>query len=308
MAVPNLTQEQAVERAALLDVDSYTIDLDLTDGAGRPSEATFRTVTTVRFFCRAPGTSSWIDLVAARVDAAALNGAALDISGYDEADGIALPTLAASNEVVIEADGRYMNTGEGLHRFTDPVDGGVYLYSQFETADAKRMYACFDQPDLKAVHLLRVVAPAGWNVISNTPCQRTEQLDSGAIRHVFAESPRISPYIVALVAGPYARWTDEYTDAQGTIPLGIYCRASLAGHMDAERLFTETKQGFSFYHDAFGLRYPFDKYDQCFVPEFNAGAMENAGCVTFLEDYVFRSRVTRYLYERRCETVLHEMA
>jgi aminopeptidase N len=246
--------------------------------------------------------------VAARVDAATLNGSALDISGYDEADGIALPTLAASNEVVIEADGRYMNTGEGLHRFTDPVDGGVYLYSQFETADAKRMYACFDQPDLKAVHLLRVVAPAGWNVISNTPCQRTEQLDSGAIRHVFAESPRISPYIVALVAGPYARWTDEYTDAQGTIPLGIYCRASLAGHMDAERLFTETKQGFSFYHDAFGLRYPFDKYDQCFVPEFNAGAMENAGCVTFLEDYVFRSRVTRYLYERRCETVLHEMA
>jgi aminopeptidase N len=308
VAVPNLTQEQAVERAALIDVDSYTIDLDLTDGAGRPSETTFRTMTTVRFSCRDPGASSWIDLVAARVDAATLNGAALDISGYDEADGIALPTLAASNEVVIEADGRYMNTGEGLHRFTDPVDGAVYLYSQFETADAKRMYACFDQPDLKAVHLLRVVAPADWVVISNTPCQRTEQLDNGAIRHVFAESPRISPYIVALVAGPYARWTDEYTDAQGTIPLGIYCRASLAEHMDALRLFTETKQGFSFYHDAFGMRYPFEKYDQCFVPEFNAGAMENAGCVTFLEDYVFRSRVTRYLYERRCETVLHEMA
>jgi aminopeptidase N len=308
VAVPNLTQEQAVERAALLDVDSYTVELDLTDGAGRPSESTFHSTTTARFGCRAPGMSSWIDLVAAHLNTATLNGTTLDIASYDEAKGIALPALAADNEVIIEAEGRYMNTGEGLHRFTDPVDGSVYLYSQFETADAKRMYACFDQPDLKAVHRIRVIAPAGWEVISNAPCQRTEQLESGAIRHVFSDSARISPYIVALVAGPYARWTDEYVDAEGTIPLGIYCRASLAEHMDAERLFTETKQGFGFYHEAFGVRYPFEKYDQCFVPEFNAGAMENAGCVTFLEDYVFRSRVTRYLYERRCETVLHEMA
>jgi aminopeptidase N len=308
VTVPNLTREKAVERAALLDVDSYTVELDLTDGVGRPSESTFRSTTTIRFSCRIPGESSWIDLVAARVGTATLNGVALDITGYDEANGIALPALAADNEVVIEADGRYMNTGEGLHRFTDPVDGGVYLYSQFETADAKRVYACFDQPDLKAVHRIRVVAPASWVVISNAPCQRTEQLESGAIRHLFADSARISPYIVALVAGPYACWRDEYTDEQGTIPLGIYCRASLAEHMDAERLFSETKQGFGYYHGAFGVRYPFEKYDQCFVPEFNAGAMENAGCVTFLEDYVFRSRVTRYLYERRCETVLHEMA
>ena len=308
MAVPNLTQEQAVERAALLDVDSYTVELDLTDGGGKPGEGTFRSTTTVRFSCRTPGASSWIDLVAAQVGVATLNGAALDIASYDEANGIALPALAADNEVIIEADGHYMNTGEGLHRFVDPVDSGVYLYSQFETADAKRMYACFDQPDLKAVHRIRVVAPPGWMVVSNAPCQRTEALSSGAVRHVFADSARISPYIVALVAGPYARWTDEYTDDEGTIPLGIYCRSSLAEHMDADRLFTETKQGFGFYHRAFGVRYPFDKYDQCFVPEFNAGAMENAGCVTFLEDYVFRSRVTRYLYERRCETVLHEMA
>ncbi|MGH3866119.1 MAG: aminopeptidase N [Pseudonocardiaceae bacterium] len=308
MAVPNLTQQQAAERAALLAVDSYTVDLDLTDGAGKPSEGTFRSTTTVRFSCRTPGASSWIDVVAAQVGAATLNGAALECAGYDEANGIALPTLAADNEVIIEAQGRYMNTGEGLHRFVDPIDGGVYLYSQFETADAKRMYACFDQPDLKAVHRIRVVAPTDWVVVSNTRCQRTEAVDGGATRHVFTDSPRISPYIVALVAGPYARWTDEYTDDEGTIPLGIYCRSSLAAHMDADRLFTQTKQGFGFYHRAFGVRYPFGKYDQCFVPEFNAGAMENAGCVTFLEDYVFRSRVTRYLYERRCETVLHEMA
>ena len=308
MSVPNLTQEQAVERAALLDVDSYTVDLDLTDGAGKPGEGTFRSTTTVRFSCHRPGASSWIDLVAAEIRAATLNGAALDVAGYDEANGIALPDLAAENEVIIEADGRYMNTGEGLHRFADPVDGGVYLYTQFETADAKRMYACFDQPDLKAVHRIRVVAPAGWVVVSNGPCQHIEDVAGGAVRHVFADSARISPYIVALVAGPYASWTDEYVDAEATIPLGIYCRASLAEHMDAERLFTETKQGFGFYHRAFGVRYPFEKYDQCFVPEFNAGAMENASCVTLLEDYVFRSRVTRFLYERRCETVLHEMA
>jgi aminopeptidase N len=124
----------------------------------------------------------------------------------------------------------------------------------------------------------------------------------------FAETPRLSTYLVALIAGPYAEWRDEYRDEHGVIPLGLYCRASLAEHMDAERLFTETKQGFDFYHRNFGVAYPFGKYDQLFVPEFNAGAMENAGAVTFLEDYVFRSRVTRYAYERRCETVLHEMA
>jgi aminopeptidase N len=313
VAVPNLTREQAVERAELLDVDSYTVDLDLTDGAGLPGEETFRSITTVRFSCSTPGASSWIDLVAARLHSATLNGTELDVSQYDEADGIALPVLAADNELVIDADCSYMNTGEGLHRFVDPVDGGVYLYSQFETADAKRMYASFDQPDLKAVHRMRVVAPADWEVVSNGPAESTEEAAGGAVRHIFADTPQISTYIAALVAGPYAKWTDEYTEsgpdgAQARIPLGIYCRASLAQHMDAERLFTETKQGFGFYHRAFGVPYPFDKYDQVFVPEFNAGAMENAGCVTFLEDYVFRSRVTRYLYERRAETVLHEMA
>ncbi|MGH3627580.1 MAG: aminopeptidase N, partial [Sciscionella sp.] len=138
--------------------------------------------------------------------------------------------------------------------------------------------------------------------------QHIEDAAAGSVRHIFADSARISPYIVALVAGPYTRWTDEYIDDEATIPLGIYCRASLAEHMDAGRLFTETKQGFGFYHRAFGVRYPFEKYDQCFVPEFNAGAMENASCVTLLEDYVFRSRVTSFLYERRAETVLHEMA
>jgi aminopeptidase N len=305
MAPPNLTRTDAERRAALLEVEHYAVDLDLTDGGGN---ATFATTTTVRFRCTQPGSDSWIDLIAAEVASATLNGEPLDVSGYREDDGIALPALAAENELRVEATGTYMNTGEGLHRFVDPVDDSVYLYSQFETADAKRLFACFDQPDLKARYTLTVTAPAGWKVVSNSAAEAVEEGEGGAAVHRFATTPVLSTYLVALVAGPYAVWEDSYSDEHGEIPLGIYCRASLAPHMDAERLFTETKQGFDFYHRNFGVPYPFGKYDQLFVPEFNAGAMENAGAVTFLEDYVFRSRVTRFLYERRAETVLHEMA
>ncbi|TKG66891.1 aminopeptidase N [Prauserella endophytica] len=308
MPAPNLTRDQAKQRAELLDVESYDVELDLTDGHGRPGEKTFDSRTRITFSAARPGETSWVDIVAEGVRSATLNGTALDVSGYVEDDGVALPELAASNELVVEADCRYMNTGEGLHRFVDPVDGGVYLYTQFETADAKRMFACFDQPDLKATYRLTVIAPKDWKVVSNALVESQEDTPEGAVRTVFAVSERISTYLVALIAGPYAEWRDEYSDEHKTIPLGIYCRASLAEYMDAERLFTETKQGFGFYHENFGTPYPFSKYDQLFVPEFNAGAMENAGAVTFLEDYVFRSRVTRYAYERRAETLLHEMA
>jgi aminopeptidase N len=150
---------------------------------------------------------------------------------------------------------------------------------------------------------ITVTAPSHWEVISNGA---TVSIENDV--HTFATTPRMSTYLVALIAGPYARWDDSYTDDYGEIPLGIFCRKSLADFMDAERLFTETKQGFGFYHRNFGVPYAFGKYDQLFVPEFNAGAMENAGAVTFLEDYVFRSKVTRASYERRAETVLHEMA
>ncbi|MFR9805590.1 aminopeptidase N [Pseudonocardia sp. RS010] len=302
MAPPNLTRTDAERRAALLDVSGYVVDLDLTDGRGGPGEKTFATTTTVRFACAEPGADSWIDFVGASVESATLNGTALDVSGYREDDGIALPGLAAENELTVHATGAYMNTGEGLHRFVDPVDGGVYLYSQFETADCKRLFACFDQPDLKARYTLTVTAPHDWKVVSNAVAETSA--DDGATVHRFAETEIMSTYLVALIAGPYASWHTEHDG----IPLGIYCRASLAPHMDHERIFTETRQGFDFYHRNFGIRYPFGKYDQLFVPEFNAGAMENAGAVTFLEDYVFRSRVTRFLYERRAETILHEMA
>ena len=310
MALPNLTRDQAVERAALITVDSYQISLDITGGAegGTPAGRTFRSTTTVVFDALA-GAETVIDIAADRIRSATLNGRELDVSGYDESLGIPLRGLGDRNVVVVDADCRYSNTGEGLHLFVDPVDDETYLYSQFETADAKRMFACFDQPDLKATFDLRVAAPKGWKVISNGATVSVDDAaDSDRRVHTFATTPRMSTYLVALIAGPYAEWKDRYTDQHGEIPLGIYCRASLARHMDAERLFTQTKQGFGFYHNNFGLPYAFGKYDQLFVPEFNAGAMENAGAVTFLEDYVFRSKVTRASYERRAETVLHEMA
>ncbi|WP_280354406.1 aminopeptidase N [Nocardia otitidiscaviarum] len=309
MSAPNLTREQAIERAATIRVQNYRVELDLT---GQPTSTdaavgeTFGSRSTVTFTAT-PGARTFIDIVAAGVRSAVLNGTPLDVSSYDEERGIILTDLAERNELVVEADCVYSHTGEGLHRFVDPTDDEVYLYSQFETADAKRMFACFDQPDLKATYDITVTAPRDWEVISNGAVVDTQPTGT-VLRHTFATTPRMSTYLVALIAGPYAKWTDTYTDAHGSIPLGIYCRASLAEFMDAERLFTETKQGFGFYHANFGVPYAFGKYDQLFVPEFNAGAMENAGAVTFLEDYVFRSKVTRASYERRCETVLHEMA
>ncbi|NKX90309.1 aminopeptidase N [Nocardia coubleae] len=309
MSAPNLTRDQAVERAAVVAVDNYRIELDLTDqprGADSAVSDTFGSTTTVTFTAK-PGASTFIDLVAARVRSAVLNGRELDVSSYAEETGIALSDLAENNELVVVADCEYSHTGEGLHRFVDPADSKVYLYSQFETADAKRMFACFDQPDLKATFDVVATAPSDWVVVSNGADIDRHEIGA-VVRHTFATTPRMSTYLVAMIAGPYATWTDTYSDTHGEIPLGLFCRASLAEHMDHERLFTETKQGFDFYHKNFGVPYAFGKYDQLFVPEFNAGAMENAGAVTFLEDYVFRSKVTRASYERRAETVLHEMA
>ena len=303
MVAPNLTRDQAAERSNVLGRSGYAIELDLTDGAGNPGEKTFMSTTTITFTAT-PGASTFVDIVAAGIRSATLNGVDLDVAEYDEQTGITLPDLAENNELTVVADCVYSHTGEGLHRFVDPSDGSVYLYSQFETADAKRMFACFDQPDLKATFELKVRAPSSWKVISNA----AHAVDPAEVEHVFETTPLMSTYLVALIAGPYAEWTDSYSDDHGTIPLGLYCRASLADYMDAERLFTETKQGFGFYHANFGTPYAFGKYDQLFVPEFNAGAMENAGAVTYLEDYVFRSKVTRASYERRAETVLHEMA
>ena len=303
----NLTRSDAAARAELLDVDTYEVDLDLTDGSGGPGSGTFRSRTVVRFTCSRPGAETFIDLRSARIRSVTLNGRDLETGDYDDEVGLTLPDLQETNELVVDADLAYTSTGEGLHRMVDPVDGEVYLYSQFQTADAKRVFACFDQPDLKARYTLTVTSPASWVVVANTPAGESPG-ESGAVVHRFEQTEILSTYLVALIAGPYHVVEDSYVDEHGTIPLRLLCRASLAGYLDSDRLFAETKEGFGFYHREFGMPYAFGKYDQIFVPEFNAGAMENAGAVTFLEDYVFRSRVTAYRYERRNETVLHEMA
>jgi aminopeptidase N len=302
--VPNLIRADAQARAALLDVTSYDIEVDLTDGGGKPGEHTFRSRTTIRFGCRQPGAATFVDLIAAELREVTLNGEPLDITGYTPEHGIPLAGLAADNTLLVDADCLYTNTGAGLHRFVDPVDGAVYLYSQFETADAKRMYACFDQPDLKSTFTVSAIAPYDWEVVSNGRAEAVEGAPGGAKLVRFAATPRLSTYVTALVAGPYHKVLDRHDG----IDLGVYCRASLAEHLDAAEIFQVTKQGFDWFQHAFDYRYPLDKYDQLFVPEFNAGAMENAGCVTFLEDYVFRSRVTDAAYERRADTILHEMA
>ncbi|TDC88090.1 aminopeptidase N [Actinomadura sp. 7K507] len=296
----NLTRDEARERARLLTVESYTVDLDLTTGESR-----FGSTTVIRFGSTETGASTFVDLHDAVVREVTLNGKALDPASYDPEKGrFPLPELAADNELRVVADCAYSRSGEGLHRFVDPVDESVYLYSQFETADAHRMYTCFDQPDLKATFEFTVKAPEDWEVVTNEPAESAK----GGTWH-FLPTPQISTYITALIAGPYHVVRDEYRRDDGTvIPLGVFCRASLAEHLDAPAIVDVTRQGFGYFEKVFGREYPFTKYDQLFVPEFNAGAMENAGAVTFLEDYVFRSRVTDAAYERRAETILHEMA
>ncbi|HSO05406.1 MAG TPA: aminopeptidase N, partial [Candidatus Limnocylindrales bacterium] len=302
MAHPALARDEAAARAALLAVTAYDIALDLTT-----SESTFASTTTVTFTCREPGASTWIDLVAPRVLSATLNGEAVDVSAHN-GQRLPLSGLAAENTLVVVAECAYSRTGEGLHRLVDPVDDEIYLYSQFEMADAQRVYACFDQPDLKATFTLHVVAPDHWQVVSNTATPLSTPVRAGVARWDFAPTARMSTYITALVAGPYHVVRDEYAGPHGTYPLGVFCRASMAPHLDADRVLEETKQGFAFFEEAFGHPYPFGKYDQLFVPEYNAGAMENAGCVTIMEDYIFRSRVTNVAYESRANTILHELA
>ncbi|MBK9740332.1 MAG: aminopeptidase N [Actinobacteria bacterium] len=302
-ASENITRAEAKARSALVAVDSYDVVLDVT-GSG----PTFSTLTTVHFTCREPGASTWIDLIAPQVNAIFLNGRTLDVARVVHGNRIALDDLEADNMLIVNADGAFMNTGEGLHRFIDPVDNETYLYSQLESADARRMYACFEQPDLKATFQLTVSAPAHWQVVSNSPTPEPEVEDDGTATWSFEPTPRISTYITALVAGPYFRVSNSYSGDYGTYPLDVYCRTSLAPYLDSDEIFTVTKQGFAYFEEHFGVGYPFPKYDQLFVPEFNAGAMENAGCVTILEDYVFRSRVTDAAYEQRANTILHELA
>ena len=303
----NLTRIEARDRAELIQVHSYDVMLDLTT-----SERTFKSVTTVRFSSNKLGASTFIDAITDKVHRVVLNGVELDPSVVADTVRIQLDDLQGENELTVEADALYMNTGEGLHRFVDPADNEVYLYSQFEVPDSRRMFAVFEQPDLKATFKFSVIAPKHWKVVSNQTSPAPRDLADGKAVWEFAPTPVISSYITALVAGPYTEYRSELTSSDGrVIPLGVFCRGSLAEFMDqadADYVFEKTREGFEYFENAFGVAYPFEKYDQLFVPEFNAGAMENAGCVTFTETYVFRSKPADAVRERRVITILHELA
>jgi aminopeptidase N len=305
----NLTRDEAATRAALLDVSAYTVDLDLTS-AIRPGETTFVSTTTLEFTCREPGASTFADLVAPTVREITLNGRVLDPATAYADSRIALDDLEATNTLVVTADCAYSNTGEGLHRFVDPADDRVYLYSQFEVPDARRVFTTFEQPDLKAVFTFNVTAPSHWVVVSNAATPEPTRLDgrSDASLWRFPTTKRMSTYITAVVAGEYHCELDTYEGRFGTIPLGHYCRQSLKEHMDTAELVKLTKQGFEWFEEQFDYPYPFGKYDQLYVPEYNAGAMENAGCVTLRDEYLPRSRQPRSFFEFRASVITHEMA
>ena len=304
----NLTRLEATKRSATVHTRSYDVVLDLTRG-----ETLFRSTTTVRFTAT-PGASTFIDLIAPTVRSITLNGRALDPTEVYEDSRIALMDLTADNELIVDADCAYMHTGEGLHRFTDPADGETYLYSQFEVPDSRRVFAVFEQPDLKASFTFTVTTPANWTVLSNSPTPeptRTRASDGSGEARTFAFAPTepMSSYVTAIVAGPYVGTTDEYVASDGrSVPLGVYCRKSVIEYMDSEEILDLTKRGFAYYEELFATPYAFTKYDQIFVPEFNAGAMENAGCVTHRDDYIFRSRPVEARVERRAVTILHELA
>ena len=302
MSSTNLTRAEAESRAQHLSVQSYEVALDLTSDG--PS---FGSTTTVRFTSTDPAQPCWLDLIAPEVVEVTLNGQPLDPAACFDGARLALPGFTEQNEVTVVARGAYMTTGEGLHRFVDPVDDRTYLYTQFEVPDSRRMFAVFEQPDLKARFTFTVDAPDDWLVVSNTVAE-VQELRPGVRRWAFQTTMPLSSYVTAVCAGPYHVERAEYVGAHGTVPLAVYCRQSLVEHLDADAIFDVTRRGFAFFEDLFDYPYPFGAYDQLFVPEFNAGAMENAGCITYRDEYLFRSRVTDAAYERRAATILHEMA
>jgi len=297
----NLSRTEAKDRAEHLYVNSYAVTLDVTKG-----EETFYSKSEVSFTCNKPGYSTFIDAVGRSVISATLNGAAVDVSNFD-GESIFLTNLAADNTLVIELEAEYSKSGEGLQRSVDPADGEIYLYSQGETAHIRNMFACFDQPSLKATFTLTVTTPGHWQAVSNNPVE-SKTTKGELVEWKFTTTPRIATYLDALIAGPYSSVHDVYK-GEKEIPLGIYCRKSMMQYLDPEDIFLITKQGFEYFEKVFGLAYPFEKYDQIAVVDFNFGAMENAGAVTFREDVlVFRSHMPEKAYLSRANTILHEMA
>ncbi|MFF9842110.1 aminopeptidase N [Streptomyces sp. NPDC013740] len=289
-----LTRDEAQTRAQLLDVHRYTVDLDLTTG-----DETFESTSLIRFTARAAG-DTFVELKPDALHSAVLDGEPLDTAALD---GNRLPLTLTEGEhtLSIATTMRYSRTGEGMHRFTDPTDGEAYVYTQLFMEDVQRVFAAFDQPDLKAVFEIAVTAPEGWTVLSNGI---TEQQPDGSWKA--APTPLLSTYFVCVAAGP---WHSVRTEHAG-LPFGIHCRRSLAPHLDADadEIIDITKACFDRFHEKFDEPYPFDSYDQAFVPEFNAGAMENPGLVTFRDEFVFRSAVTDTERMTRAMVIAHEMA
>ncbi|MGX5694706.1 aminopeptidase N [Agromyces soli] len=304
MPAANLTRAEAVERAAIVGSPSYEVALDLTRGG-----ETFRSETIARFE-GVEGASTFIEAHTVEIHELVLNGRRLDPSTASDGARIRLDGLAAENELRVVSTNAYTNSGEGLHRFVDPVDGETYLYTEFAVAEANRVYAVFDQPDLKAGVRFTITAPAHWTVLSNSPSPEPAAGEaSGTSTWAFETGPVISSYIVAIVAGPYASWRGSAASVDGReVPLGLFTRASLAEYADPEMMFGTVQAGLAFYEQAFGVPYPYGKYDQIFVPEYNWGAMENVGAVTFNESYLFRSRVSDARREQRAIVVLHELS
>ncbi len=289
----SLQQQEAIERRALLSVESYDVRLDL---ASDPT--TFGSVTTVRF--TSAGGPTFVDLKPTSVRSIVLNGSPIDAELLDRGR-LPIDTVAGSNELVVDAVMPFRNDGEGLHRSVDPADGQHYIYGMSFMDAAPTVFACFDQPDLKSPYTFHVTAPVGWTVVGNAP---GEEVSPGVWE--FETTQPLSTYFVTIVAGPY----HVVHDSHDGIPLALSARASLAAHLDkdADEIFTLTRQCFDEFHRLFGIRYPFGNYHQAFVPEFNAGAMENPGCVTFRDNLVFASRVTRGARILRASTIAHEMA
>ncbi|MCH8564957.1 aminopeptidase N [Nesterenkonia sp. LB17] len=337
--VENLTREEAAQRGTLLEVTHYRVEVDLR-GAPAPKAETYPVRTRIDFASSAVGVSTFLDHLGASVESLVLNGETLDVAAHVGPARILLPGLRAENTVEIRSTSRYSRSGEGLHRFVDPSDEQVYLYTQYEPADSRRVFPVFEQPDLKARFSFSIIGPQHWQLRSNSPAISRMPLESGEaagaakgepagaddaaeaagaavvgplVRVEFAETPRMSSYITALLAGPYHHVEGHYRGGVPggetvQIPLSVLCRASLAEHFDADALLELTQRGLDFFHAEFAYPYPWGKYDQVFVPEYNLGAMENPGLVTFTETYVFDTAATDAQYETRANTLMHEMA
>ena len=306
MASANITRDEARARSAVLSITAYRVAVDLTGREVTDPEGQFVSRTEVDL--TAVGGATHLDVIADEIHEATLDGVAFDTAGYD-GYRLPLPELAhGPHTVTVTAVFRYSRSGEGLHRFVDPADDRVYLYSQFEAPDSRRMYAVAEQPDQKATFQLTVSAPAHWVILTNAAAAEPEDIGDGFARWTHEPTPPISTYITALVAGEYHVERREIQAASGTVPASVACRRSLVEYLDADRILATTQRGFEVFEEAFGVAYAFGTYDQIFVPEYNFGAMENAGCVTFRDEYLFRSRVTARELEARDNTILHELA